>query len=106
MDKEGKHDAKCTRKVMNDRKVTDLANARGINLEWAWLLQKGALVLAIIYGSETKVWIKRYKPKVQSVCLVNPEGRVNLKTIAKMRNDCVRGALLMWEKAWMREYIN
>ena len=79
--------AECSGKVMNGRKVAgaikSLVDVKGLNLECARVLHEGMLLPVLMYSSETMVWNKRYRSKVQCVQMDNLRGVLGVKRIDK-----------------------
>src|SRR5678815_5674263 len=83
----------CSRKVVNGRKVAgtinSLVNVKGLSLECARVLHEGMLLPVLLYISETMVWNKKYRCKVQCVQMDNLRGMLGVKRINKVRNEPV-----------------
>src|SRR5678816_2220515 len=94
LDEKGTDDAKCSRKVVNGRKVAgaikSLVNAKGLSLECARVLHEGMLLPVLLYSSETMVWNKKYRSKVQCVQMGNLRGVLGVRRIDKIRNERIR----------------
>ena len=94
LDEKGTDDAECSRKVVNGRKVAgaikSLVNVKGLSLECARVLHEGMLLPVLLYGSETMVWNKKYRSKVQCVQMDNLRGMLGVKRINKVRNERIR----------------
>src|SRR5678816_2452184 len=90
----GAYDAECSRKVVNGRKVVgaikSLVNVKGLSLECARVLHESMLLTVLLYSSETMVWNKKYRSKVQSVLMDNLRGVQGVRRIDKMRNERIR----------------
>src|SRR5678816_3389348 len=57
-----------------------------------------------LYSSETMVWNKKYRSKVQCVQMDNLGGVLGVRRIDKMRNERIRE--LCGVKKWVNERIN
>jgi len=94
LDEKGTDDAECSRKVVNGRKVAgaikSLVNVKGLSLECARVLHEGMLLPVLLYGSETMVWNKKYRSKVQCVQMDNLRGVLGVRRIDKERNERIR----------------
>src|SRR5678815_307076 len=94
LDEKGMDDAECSRKVVNGRNVAgaikSLVDIKGLSLECARVLHEGMLSPVLMYSSETMVWNKRYRSKVQRVQMDNFRGVLGVKRIDKMRNEGIR----------------
>src|SRR5678815_5117333 len=108
LDEKGTDDAECSRKVLNGRKVAgaikSLVDVKGLSLECARVLHEGMLLPVLMYSSETMVWNKRYRSKVQRVQMDNLRGVLGVKRIDKMRNELIRE--LCGVKKGVNERIN
>src|SRR5678815_5417319 len=75
LDEKGTDDAECSRKVVNGRKVAgaikSLVNVKGLSLECDRVLHDGMLLPVLLYSSETTVWNKKYRSKVQCVQMLS-----------------------------------
>src|SRR5678815_2338385 len=94
LDEKGTDDAECGRKVVNGRKVAgaikSFMNVKGLSLECARVLHEGMLLLVLLYSSETMVWNKKYRSKVQRVQMDNLRGMLGVRRIDKKRNERIR----------------
>src|SRR5678815_232284 len=75
LDEKGTDDEEGSRKVVNDRKVDgaikSLVDVKGLSLECTRVLHECMLLPVLMYSSETMVWNKRYRSKVQCVQMEN-----------------------------------
>src|SRR5678816_3422023 len=62
------------------------------------------LLPVLLYSSETMVWNKKYRSKVQSVQMDNLRGMLGVRRIDKMRNESIRE--LCGVKKGVNERIN
>src|SRR5678815_6092578 len=89
LDEKGTDDAECSRKVVNGRKVAgtikSLVNVKGLSLKSARVLHEGMLLPVLIYSSETMVWNKRYRSKVQCVQMDNLRGMLGAVSYTHLR---------------------
>jgi hypothetical protein len=94
LDDKGTDDAECGRKVSSGRKVAgaikSLVNAKGLSLECMKVLHESMLIPVLMYGSESMVWKKRYRDKMQAVQMDNLRGVLGVRRIDKMRNERIR----------------
>src|SRR5678815_5559529 len=108
LDEKGKDDAECSRKVVNGRKVAgaikSLVDVRRLSLECARVLHESMLLPVLMYSSETMVWNKRYRSKVQCVQMDNLRGVLGGRRIDKMRSERIRE--LCGVKKGVNERIN
>src|SRR5678815_4220734 len=78
LDEKGTDDAECSKKVVNFRKVAGaikpLVDVKRLSLECARVLCEGMLLPVLVYSSETMVWNKRYRSKVQCLQMDNLRG--------------------------------
>src|SRR5678815_2570334 len=83
LDGKGTDDAECSRKVVNGRMVAgaikSLVDVKGLSLECARVLHEGMLLPVLMYSSETMVWNKRYRSKVQCVQMDNFRGMLGVR---------------------------
>src|SRR5678815_2551252 len=70
--------------------IKSLVNVKGLSLECARVLHEGMLLPVLFYGSETMVWNKKYRSKVQCVQMDNLRSMLGVKRINKMRNELIR----------------
>ena len=81
-------------KVVNGRKVAgaikSLVDVKGLTLESARVLHEDVLLPVLMYSSETIVWNKMYRSKVQCVQMDNLKGVLGVRRIDKMRNERIR----------------
>ena len=63
---------------MNGRKVAgaikSLVDVKRLSLECASVLREGMLLPVLMYSSESRVWNKRYRSKVQCIQMTNLRG--------------------------------
>src|SRR5678815_4983448 len=108
LDEKGTYDAECSREVVNGRMVAgaikSLVNVKGLSLECARALHEGMLLPVLLYSSETMVWNKKYRSKVQCVQMDNLRDMLGVKRINKMRNELIRE--LCGVKKGVHERIN
>src|SRR5678815_2512779 len=108
LDEKGTDNVECSRKAVNGRKVAgaikSLVNVKGLSLECARVLHEGMLLPVLLYSSETMVWNKKYRSKVQCVQMDNLRGILGVRRIDKMRNECIREMCGM--KKGLNERIN
>src|SRR5678815_1193791 len=108
LDEKGTNDAECSRKVVNGRKVAgvikSLVNVKELSLECARVLHEGMLLPVLLYSSETMVWNKKYRSKVQCVQIDNIRGVLGVRRINKIRNYRIRE--LCGVKKGINERIN
>src|SRR5678816_1241927 len=101
-------DAECSRKVVNGRKnagaIKSLVNVKGLSLECNRVLHEGMLLPVLLYSSETMVWNKKYRSKVQCVQMENLRDLLGVRRIDKMRNERIRE--LCGVKKGVNERIN
>src|SRR5678815_3865859 len=94
LDEKGTDDAECSKKIVNGRKVASaiksLVNVKGLSLECARVLHEGMLLPVLLYSSETMVWNKKYRSKVQCVQIDNLRGVLGVRRIDKVRNELIR----------------
>ena len=45
--------------------IRSLVNARGLQLECAWVLHEGLLVHILLYGSEIMIWREKQRSKIK-----------------------------------------
>ena len=80
LDDKGTDDAECGRKVSSGRKVAgaikSLVNAKGLSLECMRVLHESMLIPVLMYNSESMVWKRKYRSKVQAVQMDNLRGCV------------------------------
>ena len=78
LDDKGTDDAECGRKVSSGRKVAgdikSLVNAKGLSLKCMKVLHESMLIPVLMYGSESMVWKRRYRSKMQAVQMDNLRG--------------------------------
>src|SRR5678815_3332921 len=60
------------------------------SLECAMVLHEGMLLPVLMYNSETIVWNKWYRSKVQCVQMDNLRAVLGVRRIDKMRNERIR----------------
>src|SRR5678815_4290715 len=84
--------------------LNPLVNTKGLSLEWASVLHEGMLLPMLMYSSETMVWNKRYRSKVQCVQMDNLMGMLGVRRIDKIRNERMR--VLCGVKKGVNERIN
>ena len=74
LDKSGRDEAECSRKVANGRRVAgairSLVNARDLQLECARVLQETFLVPFLMYGSDRMLW-KEERSRIRAVQMDN-----------------------------------
>ena len=46
--------------------IRSLVNARGLQLECAWVLHEGLLVHILLYGSEIMIWREKQRSKIKA----------------------------------------
>src|SRR5678816_433561 len=94
LDEKGTDDVECSRKVVNGRKVAgaikSLVNVKGLSLECARVSHEGMMLPVLLYSSETMVWNKKYRSKVQCVQMDNLRGVLGVRRIDKIRNELIR----------------
>ena len=94
LDERGTDDAECNRKVVSGRKVSGaikaLVNEKGLSLDCARILQESMLTPVLLYGSESMVWDKSYRSKVQAVQMDNLRSVLGVRRIDKIRNEFIR----------------
>src|SRR5678815_5288590 len=94
LDEKGTDDAECSGKVVNCRKVAgaikSLVDVKRLSLECARVLREDMLLPVVMYSSETMVWNKRHRSKVQCVQMNNLRGVLGVRRIDKMRNERIR----------------
>lgn len=79
-------EARWIRKIVGA--IKSLVNANKLSLECTRVLDKGMLLLVLIYSSTTMVWNVMYRSKMQSVQMNNIWGwGLGLRRIDKMRNE-------------------
>lgn len=72
LDEKGADNAECSRKVVSGWRNYIFLNTKELNLECIRVFHKSMLPI-LLYGSETVVWIAKYRSKVQAaqgVCVV------------------------------------
>ena len=94
LDERGTDDAECNRKVVSGRKVSGaikaLVNEKGLSLDCARILHESMLSPVLLYGSESMVWDKSYRSKVQAVQMDNLRSVLGVRRIDKIRNEFIR----------------
>src|SRR5678815_1751450 len=70
--------------------IRDRVDVKGLSLECARVLHEGMLLPVLMYSSETMVWKKGYRSKVQCVQMDNLRGVLGVKRIDKIRNEGIR----------------
>ena len=94
LDEKGTDDAECSRKVMSGRRVAgaikSLVNEKCLSLKCTRILHESMLLPVLLDGSETMVWNKKYRSKVQAVQMDNLRSVLGLKRTDKIRNEFIR----------------
>ena len=94
IEKKGKDDVECSRKVSNGRRVAgaikSLVNAKNLSLKCTRRLHESMLVPVLMYGSEVTVWCEKNRSRIQAVQMDNLRGVLGVRKTDKMRNEYIR----------------
>ena len=94
LDESGTDKKECCMKLASEMRVAgiirSLANARGLQLEYARVLHESLVIPVQMYGSETMIWKEKERSRIKAVQMDNLRGLLGIRRMDKVLNAWIR----------------